>query len=164
MNKVHRYTNREIAQILFEMAAYWDMQKIDYKKRAYELAGTDVSIHEDEIAGIYEKEGVQGLTKISSVGPRIAKHIKELLTTGKFQEYEEFRRKIPVNLKELLLLPGVGPRTILELWLRLKVTNLEELEAACRAGRVRDLPRFGVKSETKMLQAIENIRTKNKMA
>jgi DNA polymerase (family 10) len=159
MKKLFHFSNVELAQILEEMAAFWNMQKIDYKARAYELAAADVKLYPQNIIDVYEREGIHGLTQIPSVGPRIAKHIKELLTTGHFKEYEEFKRRIPVNLRELLLLEGVGPRTIYELWLRLKVKNIKELEEVCRNGKVRRLPGFGMKSEAKILQAIKIVQS-----
>jgi len=55
----------------------------------------------------------------------------------------------------LLVLEGVGPKTIRDLYYKLGVKNLRELEQACREGRVRSLPRFGIKSEQRILQAIE---------
>lgn len=155
MKKLFHFSNVELSQILEEMAAFWNMKKIDYKARAYELAASDVKMYPESIIDVYEREGIHGLTQIPSVGPRIAKHIKELLTTGHFKEYEEFKKRIPVNLRELLLLEGVGPRTIYELWLRLKVKNIQDLEEVCRRGKVRHLPGFGIKSEAKILQAIQ---------
>ena len=155
MKKLFHFSNVEIGQILEEMAAFWNMTKIDYKARAYELAAADVKLYPENIIDVYEREGIHGLTQIPSVGPRIARHIKELLTTGHFKEYEEFKKRIPVNLSELLLLEGVGPRTIHELWVRLKVKNIKDLEEVCRSGKVRHLPGFGMKSEAKILQAIQ---------
>jgi DNA polymerase (family X) len=163
MKKFFEFSNAEIVQILSEMAAFWNMAKIDYKARAYELAAADVNVYPESITDVYKREGIQGLTQIPSVGPRIAKHIKELLTTGHFREYEEFKKKIPVNLCELLLLEGVGPRTIHELWLRLKVKNIKDLEEACLSGKVRHLPRFGVKSEARILQAIRTAKEKHNL-
>ena len=152
------FGNEEIAQILMDMATYWGMDGVEYKRRAYEMAAADVKIFPDRLSDIHEHAGVKGLTEIPSVGEKIAKHIGELLTTGKLREYKEFKKKYPVNLRELLLLEGVGPRTIRELWLRLKIRNLEDLEKACRSGKVRSLPRFGIKSEERIASAIQRLK------
>jgi DNA polymerase (family 10) len=148
------FNNDQIASILYEMGVLCDMLGMDYKTRAYELAAGDVKIYPEQLSDLYQREGIKGLTQVPSVGSGIAKHIEELLTTGHFKEYEEFKKKIPVNLPELLLLEGVGPKTIRELYFRLGIRNLKQLEQACREGKVRTLPRFGVKSEQRILKAI----------
>src|SRR5688572_5668612 len=132
MKKIPSLSNSEIAEILSEMAAFYDMQRMDYKRRAYELAAADVKIFPENISELYHREGRKGLMSVSSVGASIATHIEELLKTGRFAKYEEFKRKIPVNLTELMAIDGVGPRTIRELWLRLKIKNIDELEQACK--------------------------------
>jgi DNA polymerase (family X) len=155
MKKKSGLSNAEISQILFEMAALSDMNDMEYKRRAYEQAAADVKIFPEELKEIYERDGTQGLTEVPSVGTRIARHIEALLKTGHFREYEELKKKFPVNLGELLLLEGVGPRTIRDLWFRLGIKNIAELENACRQGKVRELPRFGIRSEQRILEAIE---------
>src|ERR1044071_5804733 len=95
---LYKWSNEEIGQILSEMAAFWDMVKVDFKKRAYEMAADDVRIFPEPLHEIYDRERADGLRKIPNVGPRIAKHIEELLTTGHFHEYEEFKKKFPINL------------------------------------------------------------------
>ena len=49
---------------------------------------------------------------------------------------------------------GIGPKTVKTLWEKLKIKNLDELEAAARAGTLRALPGFGEKSEEKILKGI----------
>ena len=152
------FTNLEIAQVLKEMAAYYAMQRNDFKQRAYELAEGDVLIFPEPLSDLYKKEGIKGLTKVPNVGKGIAKHIEELLTTGHFREYEDFKKRIPVDLSELLQLEGVGPRKIYDLWLHLSVRNLKDLEKACREGKIRTLRGFGIKSEAKIQDAIDNYK------
>jgi DNA polymerase (family X) len=69
---------------------------------------------------------------------------------GSFGEYEDFRKRIPVDLPELLQLEGVGPRTIYDLFLHLGVKNMSDLDKACREGKIRSLRGFGVKSESRI--------------
>lgn len=147
--------NSELARILLEMAALSDMNDMEYKRRAYEQASADVQIFPEELADLYAREGIKGLRNVPSVGSSIAKHIEELLKTGHFREYEKLKVKFPVNLGELLLVEGVGPRTIRDLWLKLGIKNLKELEKACLENKIRELPRFGIKSEQRILEAVQ---------
>jgi DNA polymerase (family X) len=45
-----------------------------------------------------------------------------------------------------------------EIWDKLGVTNLDELEAAAQAGKLRDLSKLGAKSEEKILAGIQSLR------
>lgn len=137
------------------MAALSDMNDMEYKRRAYEQASADVEIFPEELGQLYAREGLQGLRNVPSVGTQIAKHIEEILKTGHFREYEKLKEKFPVNLGELLLVEGVGPKTIRDLWFHLGIKDIADLEKACVEGRIRELPRFGVKSEEKILNAVE---------
>jgi DNA polymerase (family 10) len=151
-------TNKEIAGILFEMSALWEMKGIEFKPRAYEKAALQIEALTDSIKDIYEQQGLKGLTKIPSVGTGIAEHIEELLQTGHFHEYEQLKKRVPVNLSELLSVEGVGPRTIKELWRKLHIKDLTDLERACKEGNIRKLRHFGEKSEEKILKGIQFLK------
>jgi DNA polymerase (family 10) len=66
---------------------------------------------------------------------------------------------MPVDLAALTALEGVGPKAVKLLYQRLGVRTLADLEAAARAGKVRDLPHFGEKSEQKILKALAFAQT-----
>ena len=151
-------TNKEISQILFEMAAYYEMIGVDFKPRAYERAATQLSEIETEVSDVYRTDGSKGLKNIPNVGKSIAEHIENLITKGTFADYEKFKKEIPVNISELMRIEGIGPKTILDLWKKLKVRDLNDLEIAAKAGKIRTLPRFGEKSEQKILKSLEFLR------
>jgi DNA polymerase (family 10) len=152
------FTNKEIAGILFEMAALWEMQGVNFKPRAYEKAALQIESLNESVKDIYDQEGLKGLTQIPSIGESIAKHIEELIKTGHFHEYEAQKKRVPVNLTELLSVEGVGPHTIRDLWRRLHIKNLADLEKACIDGKISKLPHFGRKSEEKILKGIEFLK------
>lgn len=158
--KKNTVSNSEIARILFEMAALSDMNDMEFKRRAYEQASADVQIFPEELADLYAREGLKGLRNVPSVGAQIAKHVEEILKTGRFREYEKLKEKFPVNLGELLLVEGVGPKTIRDLWFHLGIKNIADLEKACLENKIRTLPRFGVKSEERILKAVEAAKEK----
>ena len=62
---------------------------------------------------------------------------------------------MPVRLVELLQVPDMGPKKVGLFWHELGITDLAGLEAAARAGKLRDLPGMGEKSEAKVLAGIE---------
>jgi DNA polymerase (family 10) len=55
---------------------------------------------------------------------------------------------------ELMNLPGIGLKTAQQVWKERGITDVDALEAAAKAGKLRDLPRFGQKREEKLVQSI----------
>ena len=150
--------NSEIAKILLEMTALFEMQDVQFKPRAYERAALGVESLDREVKEIYHAGGLAALEEIPGVGAGIARHIEELLKTGHFKEYAALKKKIPVRIAELTAVEGVGPKMIKVLWEKLRVRTLADLERAARAGKVARLPRFGKKSEEKILKGIEFLK------
>jgi DNA polymerase (family 10) len=151
-------TNKEIARILYEMAAYLEMQGIDFKPRAYEKAASQIADLETEASEVYKRDGLKGLTKISYVGKSMAEHIENLIKTGTFSEYQKLKRDVPVDVSELMQIEGLGPKKIFELWKKLKIRNLADLEQAANNGKIRTLSNFGEKSEQKILKGLSFLR------
>ena len=63
------------------------------------------------------------------------------------QALEKLRGRVPESLVEIVHLPGLGAKTARRLWQELGITTLAELEAAARAGRLRELQGFGERKE-----------------
>lgn len=148
-------TNLEIAKIFREMAALYEMQDVQFKPRAYERVAKSLESLGRNAEDIYKEGGLGALEKIPGAGKSLALHIEELLKTGKLKFYQKLKKKIPVDIDELMNVEGVGPKTIKILYKKLKIKNVADLEAAARAGKISKLPHFGVQSEQKILKGIE---------
>jgi len=151
-------TNRDIANILYEMSALYEMEGVEFKPRAYEKAALGVESLNEEIKDIYKKGGIEALMEIPGVGKGIAQHLEEFLKTKRFKEYERLKKKVPVKISELTSVEGIGPLMVKVLWEKLRIRNLVDLEKAARAGKIRKLARFGEKSEQKILKGIEFLK------
>src|SRR3989344_6045658 len=154
----HKLTNNEIAKILREMSVLLEMKEVEFKPRAYEKAALGVEALDKEIKDIYKDGGIKAVMEISGVGKGIAEHIEKLLKTGYFLDYDKLKKEIPVNIEELVAVEGVGPKMIKILYKSLKIKNLNDLEKAAKAGKIRNLARFGEKSEQKILKGIEFLK------
>jgi DNA polymerase (family 10) len=95
------------------------------------------------------------LNTIPGVGKAIAEKIDELLSTGKLEFLEKVKAEVPESLAGLLKVPDLGPKKVALFWKQAGITNLAELEAAARAGKLRGLPGMGEKSEAKIIAGIE---------
>jgi len=147
--------NQEIAKIFQKIAYFLEMENVKFKPYAYEKAALTLEGLEKDVEEIYKKEGFEGLKKIPGVGESIAEKIEEYLKTGKIQYYEDYKRKYPINLDDLMGIEGLGPKRLKVLYEKLGVKNLKDLEEAIKAHKVSILPGFGEKTEKNILEAIE---------
>jgi len=60
----------------------------------------------------------------------------------------------------LLQVPGLGPRTAGELWRQAGIDSLDALEAAARAGDIRNLKGMSAKTEEKLLDGLSSLRAR----
>lgn len=151
-------TNEIVARILREIGIYLEMDNVAFRPRAYEKASEGVLSMDRDVKDIYKSGGLKELEKIPAVGVSIAEKIEEFLKTGKIKYHEELKKKIPVNLPELQLVEGLGPKTIKVLYQNLKVKNLSDLEKAAKSGKISRLEGFGKKSEENILKGLEFIK------
>jgi DNA polymerase (family 10) len=148
-------TNQQIAQILLEMALYCEMDGIPFKPQAYERASLTIGTMDSSVEEILRQGGTKALTQIPGIGKSIAEHIQALQKEGTFAEYQKYKQKMPVEVLELRKVSGLGPKMISTLWKKLGIRNLADLEAAARAGKIRQLPSFGARSEEKILNSLQ---------
>jgi len=146
-------TNREIARIFSEIADILDIKgENPFKIRAYRRAVRAIEALPEELRAAHE-EG--WLRDIDGIGEAIAKKIGELIDTGSLEYYEREKASIPDGLLSMLDVPDLGPKKVKALYEKLKIDSLKKLAAAARAGKVRELPGFGEKTEQNILRGIE---------
>lgn len=144
--------NKEIAEILFEIAAFLEIEDAQFRSRAYRSAARNIeSVSEDieEIAARGELEDIEG------VGESIAEKIIEYLETGEISYYEELKADLPIDIEAITNVEGIGPKTANKLYRELGITNLAELEQAATKGEIAELEGFGVKSQQNILAHLD---------
>jgi len=151
--------NKEVARLFNEISEYLEMEGVAFKPYAYQKAAMTLETLQDDLEDFYRQGGLKALKKIPGIGESMALKIEEYLTTGKMAYYEELKRKLPINLEEIVGVEGVGPKKAKVLFEQLGIKNLEELEAAARAHKIAPLFGFGPKTEENILQGIEFLKT-----
>jgi DNA polymerase (family 10) len=136
------------------MALFLEADDVQFKPRAYEKAARAVAALEEPLQAMYAAGGVRAVDAIPSVGKGIATRIVELLETGRCQEFERARARLPVDILSLTSVEGLGPKHARDLFAALKIRTLDDLERAANAGQIRALPHFGDKSEQKILKGL----------
>ncbi|MDH5779878.1 MAG: DNA polymerase/3'-5' exonuclease PolX [Candidatus Bathyarchaeota archaeon] len=156
MAELSQIKNREIADILYEVADLLEIKGVQFKPRAYRRAAQTIETLPDDIKAIYDRGALQ---EIPGIGASIASKIQEIIETGSLEYLEELREELPQGLRELMEIEGLGPKTALKLHRNLKISSINELEAAARSGKIRELEGFGEKTEQNILQSIEMYRS-----
>ena len=146
--------NQEIAKIFYEIANYLEMDEVAFKPYAYRRATVGLESTEEDVEEIYRKGGTKALKEIPGVGEGIARGIEEYLKTGKIKFLEQYKKRLPINLEELISVDGMGPRKAKILYQKLGVRNLLGLEKAARNHKIAKLFGFGEKSEKNILEGI----------
>ncbi|PJC53257.1 MAG: DNA polymerase III [Candidatus Magasanikbacteria bacterium CG_4_9_14_0_2_um_filter_41_10] len=150
--------NQELAKIFYELADYLEMEGVSFKPYAYEKAAIILETLEEDVEEIYKRGGLDALKEIPGVGESIALKIEEYLKTGKIKYYEEFKKKIPINLEEIIAVEGMGPKKAKVLYEKLGIKNLKDLERAAKAHKIAPLFGFGEKTEKNILEGIEFLK------
>ena len=150
--------NKELSYLFSQLALYFEIQGVPFKPQAFLKVKETLETLKEDVEKIYQKEGFGGLENIPGVGKGIAGKIEEYLKTGEIQELQVYRKKMPVNIEELTLVEGIGPKMIKELWEHLKIKNLEEFERAAKKGKIAKLPLFGEKKQQNILEAISFLK------
>src|SRR5437867_139921 len=147
----------KVAQILTEIGTLLELKgENPFKTRAYLNAARAIESLTDPLSTLIEE---QRLGEIKGIGEALQEKITTLVRTGRLPYYEELKASIPAGLVEMLGIPGVGPKKVKALHDRLGVASIEQLEAACKAGKVASLAGFGEKTQTKILEGIQFKRT-----
>lgn len=144
--------NDSMARVLLELADVLELGgETPFRVRAFRAAARAVEGLGEPIA---ERIRTKTLGAIAGIGAGTLRRLEEMVETGKLAELEEARAKLPPGLTELMNVPGMGVKTAQQVWKERGITTIDELEAAAKAGTLRDLARFGAKREEKLIGAI----------
>lgn len=152
--------NTLVAELLRNIARLLEIKgELIFKIRAYEKAALVIENLEEDIGEIWKKGR---LDDIPGVGEALTEKISEFLKTGKLDYYEKLKKEVPVDVEGLGRVEGLGPKTILKLYKKLKVKNLGDLERAAKQGKVQKIEGLGPAVEQNILKSIAFAKTAGK--
>jgi DNA polymerase (family 10) len=152
--------NISLARLLNETASLLEIDGADpFRIRSYRRAAEAVEQQTTQLATLAGPEGdFKELLSIPGIGKGMATNIRSLVASGSLPLRDELLTKYRSSMLELLRLPGMGPKTVALVWSELQISNIDELEAAARAGHLTTLPRMGEKFIAKLVKGIEDFR------
>ncbi len=146
-------TNADIARVFSRIATMLELDEANpFRVRAYREAARVVEALTEPAATLAEKEGA--LESLHGIGKDLAQKIRDVAASGTTTLYDDLKRRFPLEMVELTELQGLGPKRVRQVHDALGVRNRADLEAAAKAGKLRDLPRFGEKLEAKILKSL----------
>jgi DNA polymerase (family 10) len=146
-------TKDQVTEILIEIATLLELKgENPFKSRAYVNAARALEHAAAPLEIIFSPESTE---RIKGIGDSLHKKISELLKTGRLAYHEELKASIPPGLVAMLSIPGLGPKKIKAINDKLGLETLEQLEQACRDGKIAQLDGFGEKTQANILQGIQ---------
>jgi DNA polymerase (family X) len=150
-------TNGDLARIFHDIGDMLEVKgELVFKTVAYHRAADAIGRSPVDLVAAY-RSGTP--PRIPGVGAAISDKLAELATTGRLAFYDRLRAEIPPGLVELLRIPGLGPKTVRQLHLELKIESIDDLRSAAEAGRMRGLRGMSEKTEALVLEGIERLES-----
>ncbi len=148
--------NARVADLLDEIGDLLELKGENvFRAVTYRAAAREIRDLREPIRTIYE---AGHLASIPKVGTSVGEAIAQYLQVGKARRHEELKAAVPDGLLTLLRVKGVGPATARLINQHLKITTIDELEAAAKDGRLRTLPKIQAKTEENILKSIASLR------
>lgn len=119
-----------------------------YSKAARAIKGSSIDV-------MANADDPKALEEIDGVGSSIAEKIGEYAESGTFDEFEQLRKKVPAGLIQVLEIPGIGPKTVRQMWTELEIESVADLKKAIDDGSLENLPRMGKKTIENIKDAID---------
>ena len=148
--------NARVADLLDEIGDLLELKGENvFRAVTYRAAAREIRDLREPIRTIYEAGHLAAIPKVgSSVGEAIAQYLQG----GKAKRHEELKAAVPDGLLTLLRVKGVGPATARLIYQHLKITSIDDLEAAAKDGRLRAIPKIQAKTEENILKSIASLR------
>jgi DNA polymerase (family X) len=146
---------KDVIRLLETIAIYMELKgenpfKVSaFRKAAASLEADDRSLTE-----------IEDFTSLPNIGKGTAAVIEEYIQEEKSSVLMELQEEVPKGLIPLLQIQGLGGKKIAKLYQELGIENADDLEKACREGKVRELAGFGKKTEEKILAALKKSGTR----
>lgn len=147
---------QQVAEILDQIGTLLELQgENPFKCRAYHNAARTVTGLEGDLKSLVESGG---LKEVKGIGEALSEKISELVRTGSLGYYEKLKKSFPPGVLKMLTVQGLGPKKVGILYSKLHLASIEDLEKACKAGKLERLEGFGRKTEENILAGIEALR------
>lgn len=150
-----RVDNATVASLFREVADLLEIKEANpFRIRAYRTAARTLEGHPAPVAEL----SPEALDALPGIGADLAGKVAEVAMSGSLDLLRELRREVPKGVRELMAVPGVGPKRAARLSQDLGIKGLAGLERAARTGRLRRAAGFGERLEARILNDLGHVR------
>ncbi len=148
--------NKKIIEVLETVADLLAIKNDNpFRIRAYRDAAQAVNSLSRPVIEMIDNG--EDLTRLSGIGEDLAGKIETIARTGSLPLLEELEEQLPASLKDLLRIPGLGPRGVKAVHDALGITDIAGLKKAAEQGGLKDVRGFGEKTQQNILQEIKKM-------
>ena len=153
-------TNAALARVFHEIGDLLEVKgELVFKTVAYHRAADAIGRSPVGVAQAY----LDGHPPdIPGVGKAIADKVEELARTGRLAYHERLLAEFPATLIDVLQVPGLGPKTVRQLWTTLGIADLGSLRRAAETGRLRGLRGLSSRTEQLILEGIAGLDSRER--
>ena len=149
--------NGDVVKIFDELADILEIQNANpFRVRAYRNAARTIRDLAEPVAEIVADPG-RRLEDLPGIGEDLAGKIRTLFQTGDLPLRQQLRGQVPAGLRDLLGVPGLGPKRAQVLYQHLGIRSLDKLRQAAQEHRIRQVKGFGTKTEENILRGLEHL-------
>lgn len=130
-----------------------------FKIGAFRNGAIVISRLEGDFQNIIEEKK---LNEIKGIGKGLQTVLYEYFEKGESELLNSLKKEIPEGIEELLKIRGLGAKKIKQLYDKLEITNIGELEQACKENRIMLLKGFGETTQKKILEEINKLKIYSK--
>ena len=145
------------ARILDEIGSLLELKgENTFKVRAYTEGAKAVECLDGDLEGAVRTGRI---ATIKGIGKGLQAELAELVETGTSRQLQQLHAAYPSGVREMLGIPGIGPKKIKLLFEELGIGSIDALEEAAQADRLSAIKGFGTKTQDKILKNIAFYRT-----
>src|SRR6185295_6898045 len=144
--------NYAIAENFSLLAKLMDIHgENSFKTKSYSIAAFNIEKLPTALSEM-PKETIFG---IKGIGEAIGQKILGMVQTGKLTLLEDYIKKTPPGILEMLQIKGLGPKKIATIWKEMEIESIGELLYACNENRLSRYKGFGEKTQQNVKDSIE---------
>ncbi len=146
----------QISDVLDEVGTLLELKgENPFKSRAFHNAARVLAGVTEDLKTLVDNGDIR---KIKGIGESTAKIISDLVKTGKSPDHESLKKGFPPGIFDMMKIQGMGPKKVAFLYKKMKISSIDGLEKAAKAGKLEKLEGFGKKTEENILLGIEQVR------
>jgi len=148
-------TNHQLANLFITMGELLSKQGANpHRIRAYKRAADTIAHLKENIEEVASRGALQDLP---GIGKDLSLKIVEFIQTGTIRSYLELTTPLPEQVQTWVTLPGMTEPVINDLYFRLGIQTLDDLEALVRSHLLRSRPGMTATTD-ELLTAIHALR------